>query len=412
MMDGARGELVVYVGLGQSLLAQIPRLRPLGETVGYLDEDRALVFQASGDTRFVSDPMQDLPADALVSVYPHRRTDRSVPLTAASSEILTALAAQDCLLTVNLARRGAGIADFAREGGQASFRNLRRCLLRAAEIAESRRLYFRRLIVSWVQGQADVRTPGQSYTRQLLQIVDDIEALFAEVTAGQGKLLFCASQITATSPPGRRGATLPQLDAVAARPVSMILAGPEYMLERSDGVHLKPRSAVYLGKLHGRAIASRLRGQAWQPLHMASAGLSGSVVTVRFEGGTGALEAAAQTPAEGPVQIGVRTVPDLGFRWFEAGNPEAAIAHVAITGPREIAIHLMTAPAPGARCSLWLGFPPGIGRPEGFLRGDPALAGGGCTNLRTAGDGSSCLGLPIQDWAVQQSIAVSWPLEG
>jgi hypothetical protein len=396
------GELLVYVGLGQSLLGQRPYLRPLGETSGWVDRRRAQVFSANGDPKFNTNPLVDLLPDALATTYPHRRTGRSGPLTAASAEILTALGPDDVLLTMNLAQKAAPLTSFGAATTTAHFRNLRLCLERAAEIAQARSLRLERLVVSWVHGQAGRRARRDQYAAQLCRIVDDINGLFQELTGGKGRLVFCLSQTTATAPPDMRGAALAQLDVAAVRPDCVIVAGPEYMIERSDGVHIKPKSAVYLGALHGRATAHALRGEMWKALHIVDVSVSGCTVKVRFAGGQGALELASVGQQAGAIQLGARPVPNLGFRWIEAGRATAKILAATITGPREVELSLTQAPLPGVECGLWLGFPEGIGTPEGFLAGDPTTARGGCTNLRTAGNGTARVGLPLQDWALQE----------
>lgn len=59
-----------------------------------------------------------------------------------------------------------------------------------------------------------------------------------------------------------------------------------------------------------------------------------------------------------------------------------------------------------------LGLPPDLGFPEGFVAGDPASARGACSNLRTDGDGTEVLGLPLWDWAIYQTIPIGFVSEG
>lgn len=394
------GELVLYIGLGQSLLALVPRLRPLGLKPGALDPERAWVFAASGDPRVADDPMRALPEAALAGVQPHLRHGRSGPLTSASAAIIEGLGPQDRLLTVNLARRNTRIAAFLPP--EEAFRNVERCLRRAAEIAAGQGLAFRRLVVSWVQGQADARTPHRLYRDQLGRLVDELAAALALVTEGQGQLVFCLSQTTATYYIGRRGVSLAQLELAKARAGQVILAGPEYMLERSDGVHLKPRSAVRLGALHGRAIRRVLAGAEWEPLRMVEALVAGCEVRVALAGGTGDLEAAGVET--GPVEVGVRPLPHLGFVWQPPRGGATRIVAARITGPREITLTLSEAPAGLDKTCLALGFPEIIGAPEGFVGGDPATAQGAATGLRTRGDGAGPFGEPVEDWALLQQI--------
>lgn len=397
---------MLYIGLGQSLLALVPRLRPLGEAPGAVDPERAWVFTEAGDPRVAADPTQELPEAALAALHPHQRTGRSGPLTAASAEILAGLGPEDRLLTVNLARRGTQLAKFARPG--TVFGNVERCLHRAAEIATQQGLRFERLVVSWVQGQADARTPHRLYAEALTQLVDDLEQAVATVTLGRGRLLFCLSQTTAIYPPGRRGVPLAQVEAAAARPGQVIIAGPEYMLERSDGVHLKPRSAVLLGVLHGRAIRSAMSQQGWGPLRMVDAEVRGCEVLVTFAGGLGDLAPTRAGAEPGPVMVGVRQVAHLGFLWAGPRGDPARVIVAGIIGPRQVSLTLSEVPTLTERSRLLLGFPEGIGLPEGFVAGNPETAGGAATQLRTTGEGRVVLGLPIQDWALQQAIALRW----
>lgn|GEM_PF-1721525 len=408
-MAAPAGELLLYLGIGQSLLALVPRLRPLGEKPGRLDPDRAWVFAATGDPRLVADPGRTLPVGALDALHPHLRQGRSGPLTAASAAILRALGPQDRLVTVNLARRNTAIAAFL-PGGE-TFRNVQRCMLRAAELAAGRSLRFERLVVSWVQGQADARTPHRVYLERLAALVDGLQDALDAATGGRGRLVFCQSQTTAWYAAGRRGVPLAQLDFAEARAGQVVLAGPEYMLERSDGVHLKPRGAVRLGALHGEAIGRALSGQGWQPLRMTGAEVSGAGVRVTFAGAEGALEAAGPTPGAaevGAVEVGVRAVPHLGFTWQPPRGVATRIVAARITGPREVMLALSEPPAVLDRTLLALGFPEGIGLPEGFVNGDPQTARGAVTGLRARRAGVGPFGEPVHDWALQQRIAPRW----
>ena len=376
-------------------------------SAGPLDARRAWVFNAKGDPRIVDKPLRDLPEGLLESLYPHLRNGRSGPLTIASQVILAHLGPQDQLLTVNLAQKSAQIGDFGAATGTASFRNLERCLTRAAELAEARGLRLQRLVVSWVQGQADRNAKRARYRDSLVALVGEVEALFRQIAGPGAKVLFCLSQFTATGSPGLRCVPLAQSDLAALDPARCILAGPEYMLERSDGTHLKPRSAFFLGALHGRAIGRWMKGADWQPLAMDRAEIDGTLVRVSFSGGVGPLE---QQPAYGFDRtrgVGVRPLPHLGFRWLDRGAAEATLVDASITGPREVRLTLSHAPRRPEDCSLILGFPQGISGPEGFVAGTPDLARGGATNLRTQGEPVPGLGLHLQDWALQQVIPVT-----
>ena len=398
------GELVLYLGLGQSLLALTPWLRPLGEAPGPVEATRAWVLSATGEPRLAADLTADLPEGALGEPVPHLRHGRSGPLTAASAAILAAIGPEDRLVTVNLARRSASITAFL--PGGAAFRNVERCLSRAAGLAAERGLRFNRLVVSWVQGQADSRAPHRVYLDLLGTLVDGLEAALAAATGGQGRLAFCLSQATATYAAGRRGVPLAQLEFAETRPGQVIVAGPEYMLERSDGVHLKPRSAVRLGAMHGRAIRKLLAGDPWEPLRMVDAVVQGNEVRVQFAGGDGDLEMAPLVP--GPVEVGVRPLDHLGFVWQPPRGRTTRVVAARISGPRNVTLMLSDPPESLQGTLLALGFPEGIGLPEGFTGGDPATARGAATALCTTGGDPGPFGAPVQDWALQQRITPRW----
>ncbi len=399
------GELVLYVGLGQSLIALVPRLRPLGAPTAELDPDRAFVFVPGGDPFFGRTALDRLPPAALADLHPHREGARSGPLTAASAEILKVLGPKDLLLTVNLARKGASILVFGPEAPTESFANLQRCIERAAEIARDRGLGFSRMVISWVQGQADARAPRGVYSGLLQKLVGETEALFARVTGRAGQVLWCMSQNVITKASDRRCVAMDQLDMARALAGQMVMACPEYMLERSDGLHLTPMSAAYLGALHGRAIRQVLAGGAWEPLHMAGASVVEDRVTVRFAGGRGRLVAAAHDPAQGPVRIGARAVENLGFSVQLRRGPAVKIVEATITGDCEVQLQMDCILQSGTQ--LTLGLPPDVGLPEGFVAGDPGSARGACSNLRTEGDGTDVLGQKLWDWAIHQTVPIT-----
>lgn len=251
----------------------------------------------------------------LAAPVPHLRHGRSRPLTAASAAILGTLGPQDRLLTVNLARRNAGVKVFL--PGGAAFRNVERCLVRAAVVAGEPGLRFERLAVSWVQGQADARTPYR--------------------------------------------------------------------------VYLKPRGAVRLGALHGRAIRRLLTGEGWEPLRMVDARVAGAAGKVTFAGGLGDLEPAGEAAC--PVEVGVRALAHLGFVWQAPGGVATGFVEARVTGPREVSVTLSETPPHLEKSLLALGFPDGITMPEGFVSGDPATGQGGATGLRTRGLSASPSGL-------------------
>lgn len=408
-MTTQRGELLVYLGLGQSLLALVPRGRPLPVRATALDPQRALVFAADGSPRMGANPLEPLAAERMAALHPHQSHPLAGALTEATRAILPLLGPQDAVLTVNLARRGARIEDFGAEATTASHANVAAVLRRAGELAQARGLRLGRMVVSWVQGQANRNAGLGVYQAALEALFADLAALHHAQTGQSDGLLMCLTQNTATSPGHRRCIGAEQWRAVQASGGRMVIAGPEYMLERSDGLHLTAQSAAYLGALHGRAIAAALQGRAEPPLHIAQALRHGTEITVQFAGGQGDL---VQDSGVGDQRIGMRPLPHWGFSWTQRGGTPVSIESLQVTGPRQITLRLSGDPGPKAVGVLHLGLPPTRGLPEGFVGGDPATAKGGGSQLRTAGDGAAVYGLALHDWAVQQSIPLARPETG
>ena len=403
-MAAEPGELLLYVGLGQSLLALVPRTQPLPVRPAPLDAGRAFVFSPSGNARLQSNPLVPLDMADLAALHPHQSHPLASPMTEATRVLLPALSQQDAVLTVNLARRGAAIEDFGAAAATQAHAGLRAVMIRAEALAKARGLRLGRMVVSWVQGQANRNAGLGVYEAALTALLADISSLHAEVTGRDGGVSMVLTQNTATSPGHRRCIGAEQWRAMLASGGQMLMAGPEYMLERVDGLHLTARSAAGLGALHGRAIAARLAGRDFAPLHMAEAHRQGAKITLRFAGGAGDLVYDAASAA-GDYRIGVRPLRFWGFVWVQRGGQTAALAGVHISGPREVTLTLDRDPGGDAAGIIRLGLAPERGLPEGFVQGNPATAKGGGTNLRTA-HGLDVYGHTLHDWAVQQSIAV------
>lgn len=404
-MAAEPGELLLYVGLGQSLLALVPRTQPLPVRPAPLDAGRAFVFSPDGTPRMGANPLDALPPERMAALFPHQSHPLAGALTEATRVLLPALSRQDAVLTVNLARRGAAIDEFGAAAATHAHANLRAVLIRAEALAKARGLRLGRMVVSWVQGQANRNAGLGTYEAALQALLADICALHAEVTGQGGGVTMVLTQNTATSPGHRRCIGAEQWRAVLASGGQMLMAGPEYMLERVDGLHLTARSAASLGTLHGRAIAARIEGQDFAPLHMAEARRTGGTIVIRFAGGAGDLVHDAAS-AEGDHRIGVRPLAFWGFVWVQRGGQPASLAKVQISGPREVTLTLDRDPGADAAGTLRLGLAPARGLPEGFVQGDPATAKGGGTNLRTS-QSHDVYGHPLHDWAVQQSIPVA-----
>jgi hypothetical protein len=167
---------------------------------------------------------------------------------------------------------------------------------------------------------------------------------------------------------------------------------------------------VGLGRI-GRAIAKRLRGEPWMPLHMASAVREDNIVRVQFSGGTGPIAFHHDDGAEGQVW-GVRNLPHYGFKWEQTDRnggavPPPFIKRIKITGAREVTVFLNTPPRKSTSEILSLGFLQTNAAIEGFVKGRPATGNGLATGIRTQNDETDHFGTPLHDWALLQRCAVA-----
>jgi len=400
-LDASRyRKLAVYIGMGQSFIDGIGHGN-LRQTTEAIAPGRAVATRTSGDLQHL---LPEGAYAALVDTGTGR--GRETPLLQASAGILPALEADEGLLTMNFGRGGYGYAKLRKGGSTAVYENWLRALDHQQGYAAGAGLTLSRLIVSWVHGHADGRLSVAEYQANLLALLDDLALDFAARAPG-AETLICLSQLACRAGLERYGIGLAQHHAAQAEP-RILMACPEYPIERVDGTHMTGPGYALLGAYHGRAIRKTLQsGVKWQPLHMARAERLGATVRVHFAGGEGDLTLDAWTPDQGAVVMGARPIADAGFTWAQSGGTEAEITALAVTGRREITLTLSADPGEVDVARLVLGATPkGSGGQEGFVDGDPRTASGGATNIRTTGSDTDAWGRVLHDWALLTDIEV------
>lgn len=391
--------LALYFGLGQSLMEGVAR-RKFVLSQGPIAPSRALMFETGKRAPVVGDARLALPPRVFEELTDLESRRQETPMTEASRALLPALGATEALLGANFGRRGLRFEQL--DAGSEVFANLCRGLESIAASASGAGLPVSRMLLSWIHGHADRGMSAADYARRLFALERDLGAVLARVAPG-APLLLCLSQTTVRHQQlGGDGVALGQLRAARRSGGRILLACPEYMLERSDGTHLTARAYGLLGAYHGRAMAETLAGRPWVPLHMVAARRAGTVVTVAFAGGEGPLVTGIHDPQAGRVAMGVRALRNLGFGWRQSEGPLARITEVAITGPREVTLRLNLAPPETARCTVTLGLFRTTPGAEGFCQGDPRRAHGCATNLRTESPVTDAFGHPLHDWACTQ----------
>lgn len=408
--------IALYFGFGQSLMEGVSRKKEV-MTKRPIASGRALMFETGARApRVAFDPNKPLRKATFWEVTDLQSRWTEEPMAEATRAILPALQSSEAILTANFGRRRMAFSNIAPMGDLTVYTNVKTALAHIAATSKAVGAPLSQLIVSWIHGHADRHMDKADYRRGLKHLHSQLRADFAQVRGKAGNVLICASQTCAaldnSDPPNESPIANAYWLTAQKHSDFFFLACPEYFLARTfDGVHLTPQATALLGAYHGRAIAKRLRGEAWQPLHMASATRDGNIVTVQFAGGTGPLVFHQDDGAEGKVW-GVRNLPHYGFRWEQTDRnngavPPPFIKRIKITGPREIRLFLNTPPRRTTSETLSLGFFQTNEAIEGFVKGRPATGNGLATNIRTQNDETDHFGTPLHDWAILQRCPVT-----
>lgn len=385
----------VYFGLGQSLMEGVCRAKAVVST-DPIAKRRALMFGTGPRVSlFENQPLTDLQS--------HYSEE---PLTESTRAILPAIEGR--IITANLGRRRTRLVQIIpnRDGRQTQYSGLKTLLGHIVEQGHD----ISQVIVSWIHGHSDRGLDKAHYRRAIKTLHMHLKRDALAITGRDTPVLICASQTCAAlnGPSADMAPTARAYLVIAQKhPDFFILACPEYFLARSfDGVHLTPQATALLGAYHGRAIAKRLRGQDWTPLHMIAAQRHDNIVTVTFTGGTGPLVFHHDKGTNQQIW-GVRNLPNYGFTWDPSGGTAIDIKRIKITGHSEITLFLRAIPQTRGEETLSLGLFPTDSAIEGFVKGRPETGTGLASNIRTENPETDHFGTPLHDWALLQRIAVA-----
>lgn len=256
-------------------------------------------------------------------------------------------------------------------------------------------LPFKVPFISWRHGETDGDdgTSYADYKAALIQLQADYEADIQAITGQTESIPFVDDQYSSFKE------DLPQVafalfDVAMELPDKFYCAGPKYQYEYVDRYHLTSQSSAALGAKFAEASAAARLGDAWLPVHMLSATISGSTVTATFHCPNGTLVADTDL------------VDDPGFygiRWHDNGDGNAvSITSATVNGDNTVTIELDAVPT---------GTGQQIGVADNRLGPAPDTNG----NLRVLA--RSCLrddtaiitdfnGVPVYHWACHQLIDV------
>lgn len=396
-------KLAIYVGMGQSLM-EGAGFRNLRQTRAPIAPGRAISMKRTRDLRY---PLADGAFDRLIDTGLRNGTE--TPVVQGAAHILPALDADEGLLSMNFGRGGFNFTRLKKNGTDAVYENWLRALDRQHRHARRNGTRLTRLFVSWIHGQAGRAKFARTYQADMEELLADLTSDFAARVPG-GTTMLCVSQVACRDNLDRFAVSMAQFRA-ARDNAGIIMACPEYQIQRVDGTHMTGEGYAVLGAYHGRAIRKTVQqGARWWPLYMAGARRSGATITVTFAGGEGDLTFDSYSEDQGEVVIGARPLPFAGFSWLQTGGEPQDIAAAAITAPRQITVTLTGDPGAITSGRLVLGkVPVADARREGFVDGDPRTATGGATNIRTIGTDTDAWGRVLHDWAILQEIEVDGP---
>jgi hypothetical protein len=177
--------------------------------------------------------------------------------------------------------------------------------------------------VTIVHGETDYKTntTAATYVSNLLEWQSDYQTDI-NTLLGTNKIipLFHSQMSSATYYPAwyasnnnaSAGPILAQWTASRDNPTKIILVGPKYFLDYSDGVHLNNYSYRRLGEYYAKVMKKVIvDGQSWLPLSPKEITMSGNVVTAKFN-----------VPVEPLVidTIKVDAKKDYGFEFTSSGG--------------------------------------------------------------------------------------------
>jgi hypothetical protein len=391
-------DIRVHVVMGQSLAAGRGAIKALTKTK--VAPGRATMFRVDDYDPLLNGAEIELPAATFDDIDDLVVRGRESPLLAAAQRLVAALPETSALHGFSIARDGYGYSHLKKAGLTSIYQNFTNALSRVVKAAAPRPVSG--ITVSWIHGQGDSHDTEAAYMAKLIELQTDLTHGYQSLTGMSDQVLMAITQVTPPNHKLRLGVAKGQLAAALAKPDCMILVGPIYALNRSDGTHLTSYTTRQLGAHHGLALQRTLANQHWLPLHMQAARQTAATLQVTFAGGLGELTLDTDL---------VRPMPDFGFQWLQNGGTPQTISSVAITGARHVTITLSGDPGPCAGSTLTLALnATGRSRAEGFVKADPTNALGAASNIRTHSPETDPGGTPLHDWACHQAIVVTSPI--
>jgi hypothetical protein len=403
--------MFVYIGMGQSLMEGVGHGNK-AVSFGEISAGRVLMFKTGRfDPKVSADPKNLFVDEYFDTLVDLEGGARETPVTQAANVMLPSLESNEALLVSNFGRSGFNYGQLKKNGTTAVYANFVRLLNRLTLYSNLKGVPISGMAVSWVHGHANSRDSQAAYAAKVVEMQSTLTSDYQASSGNTDQVLLCLSQNTikngATLAPGDLRVAGGQLQAALYKPHKIIMACPEYHLERSDRAHLKGETSAILGAYHGLAIKRTLDGLVWLPLHIISATRRSNLITVTFAGGEGDLVFDQYDPAKGSVRTGVRALKDKGFVWKQTGGTEQIISSVAIKSARVILVTLSGDPGAASEEILDLGVFTTSGSSEGFTGGDPRTSSGCATNIRTNSPNTDTFGNALHDWACHQRIQLS-----
>ena len=249
---------------------------------------------------------------------------------------------------------------------------------------------YRVIGVTTIHGESD-HLDGTSlaqYEADLVEWQNDYETDIKAITGQINNIPLFTDQMSSQTYYNSSTSVIPfaQLAASEDNPGKIVLVGPKYFLNYSDGVHLTNTSYRWLGEYYGKVIKKVVVDkQAWVPLSPEQIARNENVIYAKFN-----------VPS-GPIVFDTSLVSaraNYGFEYFD-NSSSASISNVEIINSDTVKITLNTTPT-GANQRLRYAY---TGTPG--VHAGAQIAGSVGGNLRDSDSTTSLSGDTLYNWSVQ-----------
>jgi hypothetical protein len=235
--------------------------------------------------------------------------------------------------------------------------------------------------VTLIHGESDAVAGSTTYRDDLRQLQQDYESDIRSITCQTGPVPMLLSQVSSWTHYGLNASRIPfdQLDASRDSDGRIVMVGPTYAYEYSDGTHLTSTASRALGTQFAKAAAT----PGWEALHPIEVARTDKVISIKFHVPVGELVLDT---------LNVTDPGNYGFVFDDGSQHPPEIDNISIVAPDTLLVTLGTSPQ-GSSDLLRYAATGKAGAAAGPRTGPRG-------NLRDSDPAISMYGTPLWDWCV------------